>query len=293
MEFSKEVVRAQRVLLGVFLAALAATARLESRSAAAAAVRAGQPWLGILAAQVPGQAAEREFLLVYQPERRLLDLVYLTPSVKDGLGAALAAMPLAKSDAQPPVLSESAAGWPDLEPPLAAREWLLRRLHGRGFWREAVQGVDRLILALEWQRLSPESVRASWLPEEEDDRRTLFGRLLAKPSSAEGPAPNVEILNATGRPGVASLAKDVLRLQGVDVINVGNAPGARPDTVVYDRTGRVENAQAVREKLGCLQARAATQIKTEKLVDVTVVLGADCPQPGRTNRGYPWNLSRF
>lgn len=293
MEFSAEVIRAQRVLLGVFLAALAAAAWCESRSAVAACLRTGQPWLGVLAAKVPGASAEQEFLLIYQPERRLLDLVYLTPGIKDGLSAALDDLPLAKTDAAPPIIAETPAAWPELEPPLAARDWLIRRLHGRGFWKEAAKGFDRLLLALEWQRLPPGRVRVSWLPEEEDDRRAFFGRVLAAPAPKEGPAPTVEILNATGKPGVASSAKDVLRLQGVDVINVGNVASVRPDTVVYDRTGRAGNAESVRQSLGCAAARTATQIGAQKLVDVTIVLGLDCAQPGRTLTGDPWNLSRF
>jgi hypothetical protein len=57
---------------------------------------------------------------------------------------------------------------------------------------------------------------------------------------------------------------------------VGNV--ARQErTVVYDRTGRFENAAAAARMLGCPTARPLTQVDIKRLVDVSVVLAEDCP----------------
>jgi hypothetical protein len=150
----------------------------------------------------------------------------------------------------------------------------------------------KLLLAVELHRLNPGRLRSALLPESAEDTRAFLGRLFA-PQARAGTVPvAVEVLNATGAAGVASSATDILRSQGVDVVNVGNyAGGTRARTVVYDRTGRVEDAEAVRDRLGCGDAPVVTQISPKKLVDATVVLGTDCPAPRR--RGMTWNSLKF
>jgi hypothetical protein len=175
------------------------------------------------------------------------------------------------------------------DPALDARDWLLRRSGGL-FWpgilrRTRSPGtagpgwswLDRILLAAELQRLRPENVRPAWLPPEESIG-PVFGRYL----SPEPPDPasehiTVEVLNASARPGIASRAKNLLRLKGADVMSVGNTDAPRSRTMIYDRTGRFDNAAEVRRILGCPLARTVTQVDLKRLVDVSVVLAEDCP----------------
>lgn len=318
MEFSEKVIRGERILLACFLALLAPILWLENRSPLCAAIRLGQPLVFWLQFDQTGAPEPAYALAVYQPARRVLDLIHVVPQTASrrsrpmtGTDEAslLAEMPLAGIETPLATLYIPDKGAVGLtaDLPLDEKETLVARTQGLRFWKElrgqflksvavrsALPPLDRLILAAELHRLRPEDLRASWLPESDEDRRTLFGHILTPPAplSAEPVAAiTAEVLNGTGRQGVASQAKDVLRLQGVDVVNVGNLPNTNPRTVVYDRTGRVENAQAVRDKLGCPGAQTVTEVSPKKLVEVTVVLGEDCPDPGR--KGGAWNSLRF
>jgi hypothetical protein len=135
---------------------------------------------------------------------------------------------------------------------------------------------DLFLLALETSRLDPKNIRPAWLPEGEL-RAHLLTRLLAPPEGRPDPTRHirVEVLNASGRKGFASTATKILRLGGVDVVYYGNAD-LRSQSVVYDRLGRVENALVVAERLGCPAAEAMTRVEPSSLVDVSVLLAADC-----------------
>jgi hypothetical protein len=87
----------------------------------------------------------------------------------------------------------------------------------------------------------------------------------------------VEVLNASGRPGLARLGTAHLRDRGFDVVYFGNAPAAfGPDTsVVLDRVGRMERARAVADAMGIRHVVARPD--TNLYVDATVVLGSDWP----------------
>jgi hypothetical protein len=317
MEFSEKVVRGERILLACFLVFLAPVLWLENRSKLAEAVRTGQPWLCWLRFPPtnPSQPL-KSALAIYQPSRSQIDLISVEPrpgsrqqeSIEQVESPLLDKLRLTAVQQPLPRLYVPRGSNVDngMADPLDERDTLLLRTQGICLWRHLISllrprnpetslpYLDRLVLALELHRLAPERIHTAWLPDNEDDQRTLFGYILTPPSSASAaPSPSItaEVLNASGRQGVASQAKDVLRLQGVDVVNVGNLPEDSPRTVVYDRTGRMENAQAVRDKLGCPQAQTVTDISPKKLVEVTVVLGGDCPDPGR--KGGAWNSLRF
>jgi len=308
MEFPAKVTRVGQLIAALMLAALSLCVWAESRSALAGALRAGQPWPCWVWLQSPDAPAPELYLALYQPARRLLDLIYI-PERRRGeedRAGLLSGLPLASGAAAAPALSFALPQAASSEPPLIAGEWLLERTSGLGVWRTFARALagrragragtfDLLLLALELHRLPPERLRPSLLPEADDDRRFLFGNILAPPSDSRSGAHAiaVEVLNATRKAGVASEATDVLRLGGADVVNVGNAPAVRDRTVVYDRTGRAENAEAVRALLGCPAARAATQISPKRLVDVTVMLAEDCASSGRSIKGGVWNSSRF
>lgn len=92
------------------------------------------------------------------------------------------------------------------------------------------------------------------------------------------PVPNervrVEVLNASGVPGLAARGRTHLRDFGYDVVQIGNASGFAPDSsVVLDRVGRMELARAVADAAGI--PRVFARPDANLYVDVTVVLGRD------------------
>ena len=93
----------------------------------------------------------------------------------------------------------------------------------------------------------------------------------------------VEVLNAAGRSGLARTATDRLRTAGYDVVFFGNA-GNRADSlsIVLDRVGKIDLAQAVARQLGI--TRVETALDSTRLVEVTVILGVDWPPTGPVAR---------
>lgn len=84
----------------------------------------------------------------------------------------------------------------------------------------------------------------------------------------------VEVLNASGVPGLAAKGRTMLRDRGFDVVYVGNAPGYAPDTsLVLDRVGRMEAARSVADEMAI--PRVFARPDSNVFVDVTVVLGKD------------------
>ena len=87
-------------------------------------------------------------------------------------------------------------------------------------------------------------------------------------------AGRVEVLNASGRSGMARAVTQRLRAAGFDVVFFGNAPASAGDsTVVIDRIGDDAIARAVGEHLGI--ARIVSQRDTTLYLDATVILGKD------------------
>jgi LytR cell envelope-related transcriptional attenuator len=98
----------------------------------------------------------------------------------------------------------------------------------------------------------------------------------AAPERVERPGERVrvEVLNASGVPGLARRGTEALRDAGFDVVSYGNAPGFAPDTsLVLDRVGRMELARSVADALQVPRVYARPDANV--YVDVTVVLGRD------------------
>jgi hypothetical protein len=87
----------------------------------------------------------------------------------------------------------------------------------------------------------------------------------------------VEVLNGSGRRGLARIATHTLRLAGFDVVYFGTVSDSIVATQVLARRGDSLAAVKVARALGGGQAR----IKTDTLlrVDVTVLLGGDYHPP--------------
>jgi len=89
-----------------------------------------------------------------------------------------------------------------------------------------------------------------------------------------GPAITVEVLNANGRAGDARIGTRLLRRAGIDVVYFGNAPQPGLDsTRIIVRRGQVKVGERVRSALGT--GRVEVQLDSTRLLDVSVLLGAD------------------
>lgn len=95
--------------------------------------------------------------------------------------------------------------------------------------------------------------------------------LSAGPDSAAG---RVEVLNASGRSGLARHVTSRLRDDGFDVVFFGNAPASAGDSsVVLDRTRRDGIARDVARALEIDSVRVA--LDSTLFLDATVILGVD------------------
>ncbi len=91
-----------------------------------------------------------------------------------------------------------------------------------------------------------------------------------------GPAIVVEVLNASGTPGNARVGTRLLRRAGIDVVYFGNAPatlGIIDSTRIIVRRGSRDIGEYVRRALGV--GRVAVEVDTTRLLDASVLLGAD------------------
>jgi len=88
------------------------------------------------------------------------------------------------------------------------------------------------------------------------------------------PAITVEVLNASGRAGDARVVTRLLRGAGIDVVYFGNAgEGGLDSTRIIVRRGAAKVGDRVRAALG--QGRVEVALDSSKLLDVSVLLGAD------------------
>jgi Fe-S oxidoreductase len=95
----------------------------------------------------------------------------------------------------------------------------------------------------------------------------------------EGKRVLVEVLNGSGRRGLARAATRVLRQAGFDVVYFGTVGETGAPTVALARRGDSAAAARVARALGASAVRVATD--TLLRLDVTVILGADYrPPPG-------------
>jgi hypothetical protein len=109
----------------------------------------------------------------------------------------------------------------------------------------------------------------------------LIGLAACRPKAAvrpipgdQGPAVTVEVLNAGGRPGEARSGTRLLRHAGIDVVYFGNAPeGALDSTRIIVRRGAAVIGERVWKVLGV--GRVQVQLDSARLLDVSVLLGAD------------------
>jgi hypothetical protein len=93
----------------------------------------------------------------------------------------------------------------------------------------------------------------------------------ALPRAPEGVRIRVQVLNTTGTHGLARRATRLLRDQGFDVVDMGNATPALDTTVVLDRSGHPDWAAAVARVI--TPAVSRTERDSSRYLDVTVLVG--------------------
>ncbi len=288
----------ERWLAAAVLAATILTAAVESRSALSTAIREGRPW--VFEMELGGEDPGR-FAAIYEPYVPALELVALPEtryrSFKDQEARENALLKeiagRAPSSGTPARLVWNAPGWPALHPlrPVAGALWARQRSRRSYFWRALLLGRglpsvrrdlspgsrpsawDSFLLGLELGRVQPDLIQGAFLPPA-DLREGFIARSL-RPAfwrPVHGRPIACEVLNSSGRAGLAAEATKILRSGGVDVVNYGNFKAAFPGTVIYDRKGRIGNALRVSRVLGG-DAQIVSEIPPNPWLDVSVVLG--------------------
>jgi hypothetical protein len=92
----------------------------------------------------------------------------------------------------------------------------------------------------------------------------------APPAAVKG---KVEVLNATGKAGLARAATEQLRRAGFDVVFFGTARAADNKSSVIDRVGHLDIANAAAGALRITSVKS--QMDTTLLLDATVIIGND------------------
>ncbi|HEX7079350.1 MAG TPA: LytR C-terminal domain-containing protein [Candidatus Eisenbacteria bacterium] len=84
----------------------------------------------------------------------------------------------------------------------------------------------------------------------------------------------IELLNGSGRSGLAGAMASYLRDGGFDVLEVSNADRADyRNTLVVSRTEASESGRVVAEYLGT--RHLIEQLSSQEMIDVTVIVGRD------------------
>lgn len=164
----------------------------------------------------------------------------------------------------------------------------INRELAQAFLRDAHTNLkvgDVLAVLGELKKMNPEDVRVKKIPGREiyrdwisywqPEAEATF-ELVNSLARKETPARviRVEVLNGCGVSGMASRLGMLLRGQGLDVLNVGNAKNFDyHKTLVLARTGKPELAYWVARLVGT--ENVLLDPEADRLVDVTIILGKD------------------
>lgn len=113
--------------------------------------------------------------------------------------------------------------------------------------------------------------------------RQTLGGLASADTAAQERIYALEILNGTGKQGLAGRTSGLYQSFGYDVIRVGNAESKEyADTVIIDRIGNQRVAEIIAEVIQCKAIRSTLPEEdttdvygTEAIVDYTIILGED------------------
>jgi hypothetical protein len=86
----------------------------------------------------------------------------------------------------------------------------------------------------------------------------------------------VEVLNGCGVSGVAEKLTDYLRINNIDVVNLGNYRSFEiENSIIIGRNEKIYNAEKVAAIVGLDNQNIIQQINPDYLLDVTFILGKD------------------
>lgn len=86
----------------------------------------------------------------------------------------------------------------------------------------------------------------------------------------------VEVLNGCGVSGIADKLTDYLRVNKVDVVNLGNYRSFEiENSIIISRNGKIKNAEKVAALVGLDENSIIQQLNSDYLLDVTFILGKD------------------
>ena len=105
----------------------------------------------------------------------------------------------------------------------------------------------------------------------------LLAALDDTPRAPEGVRIRVQVLNTTGRRGLARRATRLLRDRGFDVVDIGNVAPTIDTTVVLDLSGHPAWADAVANVMA--PARTKVRADSSRYLDVTVLIGSTWRPP--------------
>jgi LytR cell envelope-related transcriptional attenuator len=105
----------------------------------------------------------------------------------------------------------------------------------------------------------------------------LLAALDDAPRAPEGVRIRVQVLNTTGRRGLARRATRLLRDRGFDVVHVGSISPTIDTTVVLDLSSHPAWAEAVTKIMA--PARTKVRADSSRYLDVTVLIGSTWRPP--------------
>lgn len=112
------------------------------------------------------------------------------------------------------------------------------------------------IASLVWRFVNPP---VSPLTNEEDPRSVI----------------QVEVINASGRPGAGRLVMEFLRLRGFDVVEIGNDTVRPRRSSVVDRVGDRTSARKLAQCLGIADSLISTDLDSMRFLQSSIIIGAD------------------
>ncbi len=112
------------------------------------------------------------------------------------------------------------------------------------------------VASLVWRFVNPP---VSPLTNEEDPRSVI----------------QVEVVNASGRPGAGRKVMEFLRLRGFDVVEIGNDTVRPRRSVVIDRVGDRTSARKVAQSLGIADSLITTDLDSMRFLQSSIIIGSD------------------